>query len=192
MVYEKVLITDFTNSIILGSTYDFKASFFNTSGLPDSSIPIVWTSSDNSILSINYNGLATAEGIGKATITVTANMISTSVEVEVPQPSTDERIALLEGKSGYKISGSGVIKLMNREVILNFTEVKVEGPGPYFYLSNSQSNVNGGVKLGISKDGSSFFNVSQIKQGSTLGDYKYIIVWCEPFGVTLGFGVLGE
>ncbi|MFT7034317.1 MAG: hypothetical protein ACJA2S_002831 [Cyclobacteriaceae bacterium] len=192
VVEEEVRITNFTNSIQSGSTYTFEASFFTASGLPDSDATIVWSSSDNGVVSINANGVATADVSGMATITATANMLSASIGVEVPEKSSDERVAQLEGVGGYKISGTGVLKLVEEKVVLDFTSVSVEGPGPYFYLSNSKANVNGGVKLGIAKAGASSFNISDIKQGSTLGDYEYIVVWCEPFGVTLGFGLLSE
>lgn len=192
VVEEEVRITNFTNSIKSGTTYTFEASFFNTSGLPESGVSIAWSSSDNAVVSITSDGVATAEGSGKATITATANMISVSIEVEVPEQSADERVAQLEGVGGYDISGTGVLKLVEKKVVLDFTNVKVEGPGPYFYLSNSKANVNGGVKLGIANAGESSFNISDIKEESSLGDYEYIVVWCEPFGVTLGFGLLSE
>lgn len=192
MVEEEVRITNFTNTIQSGSTYTFEASFFNTSGLPDSDATIVWSSSDDNVVTINQNGIAKAEGVGKAIITATSNMLSASVELEVPEQSADERVVQLEGAGGYDISGTGVLQLVGEDVVLNFTGVTVEGPGPYFYLSNSKANVNGGVKLGVAKAGDSSFNVSGIKEGSMLGDYEYVVVWCEPFGVTLGFGLLRE
>jgi uncharacterized protein YjdB len=192
VVEEEVRITNFTNSIQSGETYTFEASFFTTSGLPDSNVNIIWSSSDSNIVSIDENGVAKAEAVGKAVITATANMVSMSIEVEVPEQTTDERVAQLEGVGGYDISGTGVLKLVEEKVVFDFTNVKVEGPGPYFYLSNSKANVNGGVKLGIAKAGASSFNISALKQGSALGDYEYVVVWCEPFGVTLGFGLLSE
>ena len=67
------------------------------------------------------------------------------------------------------------------------------GLGPYFYLTNSTTNIANGLNLGdAGTSGSYEINVSQIAADAgvmvDLFSYDVLMVWYEPFGVRLGFG----
>ncbi|MFY0651723.1 MAG: DM13 domain-containing protein [Cyclobacteriaceae bacterium] len=193
MVDEEIRITMFTNSMELDANFTFEASFYNTSGEPDGSVPISWESSNPSVISISSAGLATANEVGTVNLIASSGSITESVQVEVLAPNVSERIVVLDSHgSGYIVEGEGVLKVVDGEVFLDIKGVKVEGPGPYLYLSNSSSNVNGGLNLGPVGNGDVLINVSAKDSEVDLATYDYVVVWCQPFGVLFGYGRLSD
>lgn len=192
MIPEEVRITKFTSTMNVGDDFTFEAIYFNTSGLPDESVQITWSSSDNSVISISSNGIATSEMAGMSTIIASSGSVMNNVTVESVTAQSQERTVTLQGVSGYDISGMGTLKIVNGSVTLELEGVKLDGPGPYFYLSNSSNNVNNGLNLGKSTAGSVNINVSSVNSEVTLNQYDYVAVWCEPFGIMLGIGELSQ
>ena len=193
VVPEEIRITDFTTSIDLHNSYTFVAQFFDTSGQPDPSAIISWSSSDDNIISIDENGVATANNSGMATIVASSGTKQAGIEVEVISTEILQRTATLSGVGGYNISGTGALEVDgDGNLILNLNGITVDGPGPYFYLSNSSSSINNGINLGKSSNGNFSFNITNIDPNAAIDSYDYIVVWCQPFRTTLGFGQLNN
>ncbi|MDE0471638.1 MAG: DM13 domain-containing protein, partial [Ekhidna sp.] len=75
------------------------------------------------------------------------------------------------------------------DVILTVTNYQPAGPGPYFYLSNQNNSVANGLELGKAETGGNItINVSEIDNSVDLTTYNFLLVWCKPFNVRLGFG----
>ena len=191
---EELRIVVQTQSMEVGTQFQFEAQFFDRSGEMDPTVVADWASSDPDIISINQNGLARALVLGEATISASANGKTSSVLVSVFSDLTQTtRSGSLEGR-GYNISGSFTLQVEDDQLILSFEDASIDpnAPGPYFYLSNQEGSVTGGVNLGKSQDGTFSINVSEVAPETTINSYDYVIVWCEPFNVTLGLGPLSN
>ncbi len=191
---EELRIVSLTQNMELGTQFQFEAQFFDSSGEVDLTVFPDWTSSAPNVISIDQNGLARALTEGDVTITAIGNGKNSSVEVSAfSEVTTTSRSGSLEG-TGYNISGSFTLQLDGDELILSFENASIDpnAPGPYFYLSNQERSVTGGVNLGKSQDGTFSINVSDVSSETTINSYDYVIVWCEPFNVTLGLGSLSK
>ena len=189
LVDPEIKITSFAAFLTEGDQFQFDADY-NENGSVDHTVSVVWNSSDESILSIDAAGLATAIGAGTATISATFNNVNASVEVEVESGGTTERTGTLMGYRGYDISGQFTLsENQDGDIILTVTNYNPDGPGPYFYLTNQSSNVNNGLNLGEARtEGTISINVSDLDATTEIGTYNFLVVWCDPFNVLLGYG----
>lgn len=191
---EELRIVAQTQSMEVGTQFQFEAQFFDSTGEVDPTVVPDWASSAPEILSINQNGLARALSAGEATISAIANGKTSSVVVSTFSDLTNTiRSGSLEGR-GYRISGSFKLQVEDDQLILSFENASIDpnAPGPYFYLSNQERSVTGGINLGKSEDGTFSINVTEVSPETTINSYDYVIVWCEPFNVTLGLGELSN
>ena len=69
--------------------HNYTATYLNSIGLPEEA-EIVWSSSDESILSVDSQGTVTALAVGSAIITAAANSISATNEVEGVSEATGD------------------------------------------------------------------------------------------------------
>jgi hypothetical protein len=179
----------------LGETIILEAEYTDRDGLRIQREDVVWTSDNASVVSIEGN-TATARMEGDVLIMAEAGGLTDSQLFTVlgeGQEISDFRSGSLRG-TGYDISGDFELRLNEEdELILSVSNYTPDGPGPYFYLTNSTSNIVNGLSLGkASESGSYEINVSEIaaEEGVELGLFTYgvLMVWCEPFRVRLGFG----
>jgi hypothetical protein len=191
-VSEEVRITMFTQAMETGTTFRFEAQYYDTSGQPDNSVEISWDSSSTAVATVSSSGLVSALAAGSTTITAQAGGMSMSVVLEVTEPAPRERTTVLRGSGGYNIQGDVTLQLENNVLSLVVENARKEGPGPYYYLSNQLTNVNGGVKLGEAVNGNITINITDKFPNVNLDTYDYVIVWCEPFSVRLGYGELSN
>ena len=185
-----IRITKFAMFLNEGEQFQFEADYINDSGILDENASISWSSSNESVISINSNGLATANAVGTSTITASSQNISTSIDMEIEGSNVEERTGSLMG-TGYDIEGDFVLSENEAgDLILTITNYKPDGPGPYFYLSNiNEPRQVDGINLGdASTSGDITINVSEIDENATLLTYDFLVIWCQPFGVRLGVG----
>ncbi|MDO5292707.1 MAG: cellulase family glycosylhydrolase [bacterium] len=78
----------------------------------DSQDKITWTSSDETVATVNAKGQVTAVSIGTATITATANGHSASCKVTVPQnQSIRAKLYMMETKNWQSLSSTGYVEI---------------------------------------------------------------------------------
>ena len=188
-------ISSTTKTIVENESFTFTAQYINTKAREEE-VTVVWESKNSEVIRIDASlGKALALKEGTTIVFVGFGGLKDSVEVSVvmgdkvvtTQPA--ERQVNLQGSGGYTISGTGVLKEDSEDnLILELKGVVVEGPGPYFYLSNRSKNISNGINLGKSTNGDFEFNITSIDPNATINSYDYLVVWCKPFGITLGFG----
>lgn len=147
--------------------------------------PQSWSSTEEDVLTVDSNGLATAIAPGSTEIVLTSGEIkSAPLTLTV---AGDQRSGTFEGSNGYSVSGTVVISESAVELQSDFNTSS--GPGLYLYLSNSSSNVDGGVSLGA-LNGNSGEQTYELPAGTSPDDFNYVIVHCQPFNVVFGFAEL--
>lgn len=193
-VAEKLVIENPLTSLKVGETHQFSAKYFNNIGQEESAV-FVWSSSDESVISIENTGLATALAPGTVTLNVLAEGITASLEVTAGNETSGEveqRTASLETVSSYPLSGDVTLKKGGNGLILEFADnfnTTSALPGLYVYLSNNTNTINGALEVAkVAK-----FNGAQsyeITTTSDLFEYNIVLFYCKPFVVPVGNGKL--
>lgn len=80
-----VTVSPGTATVEVGNTTLFQAQARNASGSLLSGVSFSWNSSNSNVASVSSSGLATAQGVGSATITATAGGVSGSAALNVTQ-----------------------------------------------------------------------------------------------------------
>jgi len=192
IVPEELSISSEISSIKVGESVTFTADYFNNVGELEE-VDINWSSSDEAIISIDNDGIATANTEGTVFIYAAAQNLKDSLEVEAGSETTslNARMASFQGSSSYNVSGDAVLDEIDGFLKLKFEDnfSASSGPGLHVYLSNYSSGVNGGVDLGELKanSGEQEYN---IPTNVNLNTYDFIIIYCQPFEVTFGYGEL--
>jgi len=182
-------IIQFTEFLEEGNALEFRAHYFNREGLVDETATIAWSSTDESVLAVDDLGIASASGPGTASIAASYEGTSASVAVTVESNQRTARTGTLQG-TGYDIEGDFTLSNdENGDLILTITNYSPDGPGPYYYLTNQSTNVANGLNLGdAGTAGDITINVSAVDPSVDISTYNFLMIWCEPFNVRLGFG----
>ena len=180
-----------TNQIEVNDTLRFRSIVKNLRGdTLNTHPPMVWTSSDGAVLSIDGTGLATANDVGGADITATiGNVSSSAFNVLVSQAMQSIRSGTFSGRNGYRASGTVTMsKKSDGSLKLDFGSdfLTQNGPGIYVNLSNSES---GGIEIQKMTQIRGPFTVD-LPSNISIDDYNNVIIWCKPFGVAFGVAKL--
>ncbi len=196
----EVAITRSISELTIGSTFQFEATLFNEQGQIDEDAAFVWSSSNTSVLTVSTNGLVFGAGEGSAFISAMAEGLEANLEVIVlaVQDETDDeeliREGTLSGRGGYDISGTFRLTQNESGLILTLENPGIDpsAPGPYYYLSNRDNQVAGGINLGKADPTIASINITADFPTTSINDFDYLVVWCEPFSVTLGSGEFSD
>ena len=185
------------NSILnlqVGDSHQLSAIYLDNTGRPAAN-PITWSSSNEQILSISQEGLATGVSEGFVFITAQSNEVMSSIEVEVSMRATElmnVRTAEIQTTSSYPLSGLATLSIdeMNSSLALSadfLTDDRL--PGLYLYLTNNPNTIDNALELGPVKEfeGAQTYEVPQDVE---LFTYNYVLFYCKPFNVKVGDGEL--
>lgn len=200
-VPEQVRILNAPDSIAIGESFQFDASFFNNVG-GEEVAEISWSSSDEAILTIDEMGLATP--IMEGSVVVTASIITTSQEELTDQvtihvatevsttPDLQERAVTIRTTSSYTLEGTGTLKEVgDGDLILELnSDFKASSnlPGLYVYLTNNPNTMSGALEIGAvtNFNGAHSYTIS----ATEINAYDYVLFYCKPFVVKVGDGEL--
>ncbi len=189
----------------------FRAQFINFK-LQQIDVPITWSTSDESILTVDDDGVPSP--ISKGTVTVTASVsgentqsgeaISVSKALEVsdqtvviaePDPVPVQRIigsGDFQGLTGYSAAGGFEIIEENTnpltiEFSSNFDTGRV--PDLVLYLSNSTRTNAGALFISetVSNQGAQIF---ELPEATNIDDYEFVLLYCRAFNVPVGFATI--
>ena len=174
----------------VGTQIQFSAQGLNGNGQTISGINFQWNSTDQSIVSINSNGVAETLMPGVAFIYASADGIqSDNIRVEVRGQSKTGQFQRNPSTS-YVVEGTATLTIDGNDLLLQFGDDFrcSNGPGLHVYLANGQSISAGGVDLGRLKSTSGA--QSYRLNGSSNVDFTHVIIHCVPFNVSFGFAEL--
>lgn len=166
-----------TSNISIENTYDYNVDFLGTN-------LVEWSSSNPLVATIDKStGLVTAKSTGTTTITVSViengKILTDTTILNVIR--TIGRKAILSGSYGL----SGSVELTSTGLVFSDDFSVGNAPGGYFYLSNNPNSIGAARKVG--ERISAFSGAWTIPlNGIGIGDYRYIIFWCDPFNAYLG------
>lgn len=197
-VDETLKITAQATSIAAGETFQFEARFTNNIGEIEEN-RVTWRSSDEAILTIDPDGLATAISKGNVTIYAEATLASGDILqeemlVEVSEVTTvietpTNRTGVIATTTFYDLAGDFSISEVNGNLLLEIAdnyEASDALPGLYVYLTNNPNSINDAFEIGKVEifEGAHSYEI----EGVAITDYDYILYFCKPFRVKVGDG----
>ncbi|MFC5282569.1 DM13 domain-containing protein [Pedobacter alpinus] len=191
----KVTITASKTSLTLNESLNLGISAQNINGQTVNGQTVQWFSENENILKVDANGKITAVANGVASIYGKIDGIKSN-SIDFTVGSSNELMGSFIATGGYRAVGNATLKTVNGEVILNLSSnfQTSFALGTFIYLANSTNGAtvrSVGLELGeIKTNGAKTFNVSQIKSGVALRDYKYVIIFCKPASLTFGYAEL--
>ena len=197
----KLFISNPLSSLKEGDIYPFEVNYFNYVGKEIENPNVQWTSSNESVLTITEDGVATGVSGGMSTVTATLtteeeaitiintnNVIVSSDETEVDPVKFEGTIVTT---SSYQLEGSYVLEVQDNDVLRlslgDDYKASTSLPGLYIYLGNNPSSIADAYEIGAvtTFQGAHFYD---LPESIGLYDYSYILYWCKPFGVKVGEG----
>ena len=188
MTVSSIAISTTASSVEIGSSLSFTAESRNVNGNLLNNIPIQWSSSDPTVLSVDANGVVTGLAAGSSDVIGTAQGVqSAAVNILVTAPVTNVRSGSFQNANGYTVNGNVEIRRMpDNSIQLNFTGFSSDPSGNLFiHLSNSANSVSGGVDLGRLNFRSGSFTVA-VPANVGVTDFNYVVIWCRGVGQSFG------
>lgn len=187
----KVEVTEVVTTLSIGQSVILVVTVKNINGQPISGKFVSWQSSNDLVVSINTEGVATAKANGTASVVAVVDGISSNpLNFNVGNTS---RVGTFAKSGGYEASGKCKLTLENGKLILRLEDdFKTSfALGTFIYLSNTNTSAStvksAGIELGqISVNGMHSFDITAINSSVKLGDYKYVIILCKPATVIFG------
>jgi len=181
----------------IGATLQFSAKAFNSNNQELGGQTVTWASTDNNVLGISANGLATALGTGTASVTASvAGVNSLPLAIQVVPTNGVSRTGVFVSSNGYSTKGGVTLQQTANGLTLIFgTDFNVSnGPQLGVYLARTASgglNAQNSLKLGNldKNDGAQQYAVPA---GVGLQDYNYVVIYCIPFNVRFGTAELNN
>ncbi|VXD11871.1 Ig-like domain-containing protein [Marinoscillum sp. 108] len=191
----RVQITAPGSSLMINETIQLTARAFTMDDVEVTDKPVIWTSSNETLATVNSSGLVTAHANG---------IVSITAEIEdVKSPpfqlmiGTQARSGVFEGSGSYKAVGTVTLFIDdNDQLILTFSadfETSF-ALGTFVYLANSTSGTvvrSQGLEIAeVTTNGAKTYNVSLVNSSVGLNDYNYVILLCKPASITFGSAAL--
>lgn len=202
---ERVSITNSVDSLQVGNTFQFEATFLNNVGIAEAKI-IEWFSSNENIVTIESDGTATGItegnsqiyaqtfGVNGDLIADTANLFITEEVVIAPPQNNNSRSGTIETTSSYVLEGSFTLRETDNGLVLELKddyEASSSLPGLYVYLTNNPNTLNGALELGKTQVFSGAHSY-EVPASVELNTYNYVLYFCKPFGVKVGDGEIED
>lgn len=193
-------ITATTDSLQINTSFQFRALYFNNVG-QEVAIQGNWASTNSDILAITPEGEATAVSAGEATLTVsyddgTATLeASTDVVVSalpvVVGPSFDTISGSIATTTFYQLEGDFELAETGDGLQLSFAsnyQASTALPGLYVYLSNNPNSIANALEIGAVTvfNGEHSYDIPMVG----LNEYSHLVYFCKPFNVKVGDGAL--
>lgn len=194
-----VRILNPVDTIARNTTYQYDAIYFNNVG-KEENLNIDWISTDNSILSLDSSGLATAHQNGMVRVIAEVEVNDTKVVMDedmvvvgdVTVVTQTSRMGSLRTTSSYELRGDFTLEEQNGMLTLSLASnyrASSSLPGLYVYLTNNPNTVSGAFEVGkaISFSGAHSYTIPATA-GVDLNDFNYVLYYCKPFNVKVGDG----
>jgi len=197
-VAETLKITGQAASIAAGETFQFEARFTNNIGNTEEG-KVIWRSSDESILAITEDGLATAIARGNVVVSAEVtledgSLLKEEMDVEVSMVTVavetpTSRSGVIATTTFYVLEGDFTLNETNDGVSLEIADnYKASDalPGLYIYLTNNPNSTSDALEIGEVTvfEGAHTYEIA----GINLTDYDYVLYFCKPFRVKVGDG----
>ncbi len=186
------------DSLELDSEYLFHSVYLNNVGIEED-IEVTWSSTNPEVISVDDNGLATAQSLGQAIIITSTTVdnieLVDSLTISVGQTTVTTSAQVITGNiqttTFYTLEGGFEYRETDSGVLLSIDEnyrASSSLPGLYIYLSNNPNSIANAFEIGKVTvfSGAHEYNISDVG----LSEYSHIVYFCKPFNVKVGDATL--
>ena len=169
----------------LNKTIPLTATGRNNAGAEIPGLLFTWATSDNAIVSVSSTGIITGKAYGTSLVTASSGgIMSSAVMAQVIRKGNF---------SGMNSGGTVKLKIENNILVMKTSAdfTYSSAPDLRIYLSNS-TNVNGALEVVTLNGQSGLRSWNVPSPPSTIGQYRYAIIWCKQFGGNYGTADLGQ
>lgn len=112
VIPERLVLSPATTNVVAGSTTSFSVQFFNNLGV-SAAVPsgITWSSLDNSIATVNQQGVVSGASAGQTSIQVRYNAVSATALVTVTPATVPERLEISSTTNTVMVGASTTFTL---------------------------------------------------------------------------------
>lgn len=187
-----VRLTASTAQLQPGETLQLTAAADNARGESLAGRTYTWRSSDENVVAVDADGLATALAPGRATLTAAVDGItSNGLRIVVPG---GERAGTFVPRlsSRYDCEGSAVLRPDGDgglEVVFGEDFAVSNGPRLEVFLSATEVVGPGSVNIGPLQ-ATTGAQTYEVPADVALDTYNWVIIHCVPFNITFGFAQL--
>ncbi len=181
----------------VSTTHSYMATYLNNIGQPENA-NINWSSSNESVVTIDEQGLATAIEEGEATISVSVTMAGKTISdqdmviispIEIQNNDESGKSGTIMSTSGYALKGNFTLEANGSDLVLSISENYTASsslPGLYLYLTNNPNSVKDALEVGPVTvfEGAHTYTIKD----TGINDFQYLLYWCKPFSVKVGEG----
>lgn len=195
-------ITQTVDSLAVDTEHMFAVRFLNEVGIEEA-VAVNWSSSDDSILSISGQGIATGHTTG--TVQLIAQYegidfsVTDSVEVHVGSrtviidPVVSLKGGLIQTTSSYLLTGTFTLTQDGSDLVLEIEDdyrASTSLPGLYLYVTNNPNTTAGAREIGAVRvfTGAHEYRIPD----ADLEEYQYLLYFCKPFNVKVGDALITE
>jgi len=189
------------DTLAINTSYQFETTYLNNIGVEEE-VPVTWSSVDESILTINSNGLAQALAVGSTLVTAQVDLDSLFIEAVTEVNVGQNTIQTMEPevKSGtiqtttfYLLEGDFEIRQDGSDLILDIFDnyrASASLPGLYLYLTNNPNTTANALEVGAVEvfTGAHSYTIPNVD----INEYSHLLYFCKPFSVKVGDGEIGE
>ena len=190
----KIVIQNSIDSLKVGENYQFTALYFDESG-KEAPSNIHWSCTNEQVVSITIDGLASAVEPGEVLIIATNDIESDTVMLVSGETTSSEvniRIATLMTVSSYPLEGTATLENEDGTLYLRFSNdfnTTSALPGLYVYLSNNANSTSSAYEVG---EVLTFSGAQEYTIDASVGinEFDLVLFFCKPFNVPVGKGEL--
>ncbi len=198
-VGEIMSINNPIDELTVGDTHQYTATYTNNIG-QNENVTITWSSSDDTIASIDEQGLVTAKNAGEVTIKASytngsGQEISDMDTFNVQAVQITTKSGTIRTTSSYILTGTFTLSEIegtnNLELKINDDyRASTSLPGLYLYMTNNPNTVANAREI----QKVAVFNGAHtyIISNAGINDFSHLLYWCKPFSVKVGDGEITE
>ncbi|CAM1372732.1 Ig-like domain-containing protein [Tenacibaculum xiamenense] len=198
-VGEIMSINNPIEELTVGDTHQYTATYTNNIG-QNENVTVTWSSSDDTIASIDTQGLVTAKNAGE--VTIKASYTNTNGQEVSDMDAFNVQVGQINTKTGtirttssYQLTGTFTLSEIPGT---NDLELKINDdyrastalPGLYLYMTNNPNTVANARE--IQKVAVFSGSHTYIISNAGINDFSHLLYWCKPFSVKVGDGEIIE
>lgn len=201
----RIVISPRTDSLSLNQSRQYTATYINEYG-QEPVVPIIWTSSNTSKVTIDSMGLATRIDTGAVYITASAEGLSDTIYLDagISNSLNSRTGSFVNGQGSYTVSGTATLMDDGNQLTLMLGSdfSSSAGPGVYLFLANNStgpynytpgSQVMDNNSVQVTANKLSSFNGAMnftLPAGVEIDDYQYVVVYCVTINGIFGYAEL--
>lgn len=197
LIDQQLRITSSIDTLAIGSTYPLEYVFHDFTG-EEKEVAVNWESSNPGAISVNTEGVITANSFGTSTISATASQGGRQYSDDLYVAAGNNTVIILEDRFGsiatsssYELTGSFTVAAEGSGIEINFADDYVASstlPGLYVYLSNNPNSIQSAYEIGAVEtfSGAHTYSIPDV----SISDYNYLVYFCAPFNAKVGDGTI--